>query len=199
MISLYEFLVKDKSKIDKMEFVDLELPSGTLWAKYNLGSNDEMDPGLFFQFGQLKGVKSIDEFIPEDDYRVWLRKHYPNSNDILKPEDDAAKKMLGDKCHIPTPDDIEELLDNVTIEDNKRNKIILKSIHNKNYLVFPIVPMYYSYGNRWSADKGVHILSTHRQHADEVIMLAKGYLSDSVGIGSNYCRNGSNIRAIKNK
>ena len=32
-------------------FVDLGLPSGTLWSNYNLGSDSIEDPGLYFQWG----------------------------------------------------------------------------------------------------------------------------------------------------
>lgn len=36
-------------------FVDLGLPSGTLWATCNLGSDSIDDPGLFFQWGDIEG------------------------------------------------------------------------------------------------------------------------------------------------
>jgi len=33
------------------EYVDLGLPSGTLWAKYNVGAKIDTDPGLYFAWG----------------------------------------------------------------------------------------------------------------------------------------------------
>ena len=33
-------------------YVDLCLPSGTMWATFNIGSNNIIDNGLLFQWGQ---------------------------------------------------------------------------------------------------------------------------------------------------
>lgn len=34
-----------------LDYVDLGLPSGLLWAKKNLGAETEEDAGLYFQWG----------------------------------------------------------------------------------------------------------------------------------------------------
>lgn len=39
-------------------FVDLDLPSGTLWATMNIGASSETDAGLFFQWGDTQGYDS---------------------------------------------------------------------------------------------------------------------------------------------
>ena len=33
------------------DYVDLSLPSGTMWATYNVGATKPEDPGLLFQWG----------------------------------------------------------------------------------------------------------------------------------------------------
>ena len=38
-----------------MEFIDLELPSGTKWANMNIGATSEIDYGLYFQWGDTVG------------------------------------------------------------------------------------------------------------------------------------------------
>ena len=38
-----------------MEFIDLELPSGTKWANMNIGAESETDYGLYFQWGDTVG------------------------------------------------------------------------------------------------------------------------------------------------
>jgi len=43
-----------KSTLD-YEYVDLGLPSGTLWAKCNIGANSETDYGLYFAWGETQG------------------------------------------------------------------------------------------------------------------------------------------------
>lgn len=37
------------------EYVDLGLPSGTLWANMNVGANSETDNGLYFAWGETTG------------------------------------------------------------------------------------------------------------------------------------------------
>lgn len=37
------------------EYVDLGLPSGTLWAKCNLGAEKETDFGKFYQWADTQG------------------------------------------------------------------------------------------------------------------------------------------------
>lgn len=39
------------------EFVDLGLPSGTLWASCNVGATNPEDAGLFFAWGETEGYK----------------------------------------------------------------------------------------------------------------------------------------------
>ena len=39
------------------EYVDLGLPSGTMWATCNVGASRPEDSGLLFQFGCVNGYK----------------------------------------------------------------------------------------------------------------------------------------------
>lgn len=49
-------LITADSIIRKLEdFVDLGLPSGTLWMQCNIGANSETDCGLYFQWGDIVG------------------------------------------------------------------------------------------------------------------------------------------------
>ena len=49
--------VNGKQFIRGVECVDLGLPSGTLWAKCNLGAESETDYGELYQFGYFKPFK----------------------------------------------------------------------------------------------------------------------------------------------
>ena len=42
-------------KENNFEYVDLGLPSGTKWAKCNVGAEHEEDAGLYFLFGDTEG------------------------------------------------------------------------------------------------------------------------------------------------
>lgn len=42
------------------EMVDLGLPSGLKWAKWNVGANSETDYGLYFKWGETEGKTSAE-------------------------------------------------------------------------------------------------------------------------------------------
>ena len=44
-------------KENGFEYVDLGLPSGTMWAICNVGASRPEDSGLLFQFGHVNGYK----------------------------------------------------------------------------------------------------------------------------------------------
>ena len=103
-----------------MEYVDLGLPSGNLWAKCNIGANSEDEAGLYFQWGDTQGYTAEqvgkDKQFDSDysDYKFGsstnLSKY--NSSDgkiILDLEDDAAYVILGEGWRMPTMDDFVEL------------------------------------------------------------------------------------------
>ena len=43
--------------LNGVEYVDLKLPSGILWAKYNLGAETSLSCGDFFAWGETKPKK----------------------------------------------------------------------------------------------------------------------------------------------
>ena len=47
----------EKKKINNNghEYVDLNLPSGTLWATCNIGASKPSESGLYFQWGDTQG------------------------------------------------------------------------------------------------------------------------------------------------
>ena len=87
-------------------FVDLGLPSGTLWCKYNLGANKETDYGDYYAWGELT---TKDEYSEEN----YIFKNNPKQ---LPPECDIATQMLGKNYSIPTKEQCKELLE---YTDNK--------------------------------------------------------------------------------
>lgn len=44
------------------EYVDLGLPSGTLWATYNIGASSPDEPGSYFQWGDISGYTSEEDW-----------------------------------------------------------------------------------------------------------------------------------------
>ena len=109
-------------------YVDLGLPSGTLWATENVGASKPSDYGLYFQWGDTKGYTSNQVGEGEgkkaftwDDYKwKWnntkINIKYTTTDKALEVEDDAAHVNMGGDWHMPTPTQIQELFDNTTSE-----------------------------------------------------------------------------------
>ena len=100
------------------EFVDLGLPSGTLWATCNVGATNPEDYGDYFAWG---------ETTTKDSY-IWgtyqhlnqggggLNKYWAGDNlTTLEACDDAATANWGNAWRMPTKTEMEELKNNCTI------------------------------------------------------------------------------------
>ena len=109
--------------IDGYDFVDLGLPSGTLWAKYNVGTYSPSDPGDFFAWGETswKTDYSWETYKHCEGSATTITRYCPNSRfgyngftdslTELLPEDDAATKQWGSSWQMPSKEQFEELLD----------------------------------------------------------------------------------------
>ena len=99
-------------ELDEHEWVDLGLPSGTLWATCNVGATSSRDYGDYFSWGETK-TKSYygDESY---NYSGLTGKYRRNENLVLKAEDDAATVNWGNGWRTPTNEEWEELLDKCT-------------------------------------------------------------------------------------
>ena len=106
------------------EYVDLGLPSGTLWASQNVGASKPSDFGLYFQWGDTVGYAKDqigkDKQFSWADYKFSIDgsssnfSKYTTIGATLELADDAANANMGGSWHMPTPEQIRELLDNTT-------------------------------------------------------------------------------------
>ena len=95
-------------KHNGFEYVDLGLPSGTKWAKYNVGAYSETDNGLYFPFG---GTVGLDSPYYEGNFDSHKLKFNGDKKATLHLDNDAAHIHMGGKWHMPTKEQFEELLD----------------------------------------------------------------------------------------
>ena len=92
--------------INGYKFVDLGLPSGTLWAETNIGASTPYEDGDYFAWGEIKTKSSY----TESNYKYWGSKY--NSTDgktSLTASDDAATAKWGAGCRIPSTAELKEL------------------------------------------------------------------------------------------
>lgn len=100
--------------------MDLGLPSGTLWATQNVGASKPSDYGLFFQWGDTSGYTAEqvrkDKQFSWNDYKWSIDGSDSNFSKYKTPDaslelaDDAAHANMGGDWHMPTPTQIQELL-----------------------------------------------------------------------------------------
>ena len=108
------------------DYVDLDLPSKTLWATCNVGASKPSDSGLYFQWGDTSGYTADqlgkDKRFTWNDYKFSIDgsssnfSKYTTTGATLKLEDDAAHANMGGDWHMPTPKQCQELIDNTISE-----------------------------------------------------------------------------------
>ena len=110
------------------EYVDLGLPSGTLWATMNVGATEPEEYGWFFAWGETgpKGTYSVENYkLAEVDEEGALITKYNDTDGktTLDPEDDAATVNWGGRWRMPTSAEWTELRENCTWTWTTRNNV----------------------------------------------------------------------------
>ncbi len=104
---------------DEHEWVDLGLPSGTLWATCNIGADSPEEYGEYFAWGETEPKEYYDWSTYKwcNGSKNTLTKYCTNSNygtvdnkTELEPEDDAAYVNWGPSWRMPTLEQYKELL-----------------------------------------------------------------------------------------
>ncbi len=132
------------NKIDGYEYVDLGLPSGTLWASHDIGADGVGMLGSFFMWGETVPRDENTEWNSEDhkytsqsgDYTKYCEQ---DNKTVLDPIDDAATSLWGSDWRMPSLTDWKELAKFCDIE--VRNGQIVVVGPNGNEMILPI----YSY------------------------------------------------------
>ena len=124
-----------KPNPDAVKYVDLGLPSGTKWAACNLGATKPEEYGDLYAWGETKTKEKYDwtTYTLCEGSENSLTKYCVDSdfgyNDlidgmkVLEAEDDVATVKLGAPWHMPSPDDIQELIDNCNWEWTELNGV----------------------------------------------------------------------------
>ena len=163
-------------KHNGFEYVDLGLPSGTKWATCNVGADKETDYGLYFAFGETKGYNRFtngDRTFDRRNYKfskksfIYNFTKYNNTDGkkVLDLCDDAAHIHMCGKWHMPTDEQIIELIKNTestwvsNYNNSGSNGRLFTSKRNGEKLFFPACGLlfaegYYGLnksGNFWSS------------------------------------------------
>ena len=120
------------------ESVDLGLPSGTLWAKYNIGATSESDYGDLFAWGATEPYR-LNGTTPIDNTDNYASSYANKIQHDLYPNEDAATVHWGKGWKMPTKAQFDELFANTTDEWTAINGINGRKFtaSNGNYIFFP--------------------------------------------------------------
>ena len=166
-------LDKPKPTINDNEvYVDLGLPSGTLWAKCNLGAKAETDFGKFFQWGDTQGYEGVDEhqFSWEDykfgNYDSLTKYNNTDGLTLLETSDDPVFAATSGQASMPTKAQLEELVNNtnhewVRLENGVNGMKFINKNDDTKYIFIPAAGNCYdgshlgvgSWGRVWSASR----------------------------------------------
>ena len=142
-------------------YVDLGLPSGTLWATCNIGATKPEEYGDYYAWGetQTKNVYNWSIYMYcNGDYNQltkYCNNSYLGNNGFtdnlttLEPSDDAATVNWGSGWRTPTKEQWEELMENTTNKWTTQNGVegrLFTSKKNSESLFLPAA------GYRWVGD-----------------------------------------------
>ncbi|MBR5171078.1 MAG: hypothetical protein IKW85_10995 [Muribaculaceae bacterium] len=126
---LIDIILGGGEEPEQLEWVDLGLPSGTLWATRNIGANTPEESGDFFAWGETE---------PKEAYYMSNYKWYDYDNELftkyctdseygmvddkeLEPRDDAAWANWGPSWRMPSLEQLQELREKCSWEWIERN------------------------------------------------------------------------------
>ena len=197
---------------DKVEYVDLGLPSGNLWAKCNLGASSPEAYGDYYAWGEVE---------PKQEYtksnHKWYKEGAPsqgftkyNNEDgklTLEDEDDAVIQKLGNGWRTPTLADFRELTNQkyTTIEKTTLNGVAgyqITSKKNKKSIFIPCAGFKNSEKPQTrfiSDDEEVAVCMTNLRRIDNMVFNAWtfAFQNDRIGRYGKRRPDGISIRPVK--
>ena len=192
-------------------YIDLDLPSGTLWATCNVGADKSTDYGKYFQWGDTQGYTA--DQVGKDKQFNWANykwsingsssnfSKYNTVGDTLDLEDDAANANMGGDWHMPTPTQIQELInetDNTwTTQDGVNGRLFTSKKNGKS--IFIPAAGYASLGSLNyvgdEADVWSSALKTSNVNYGQYLNFNSGYAH----LGSFYRYYGFSVRGVIDK
>ena len=166
---------------DKVEYVDLGLPSGNLWAKCNLGASAPEAYGDYYAWGEVEPkqeyTKSNHKWYKEGAPSLGFTKYNNEDGKLsLEDEDDAVIQKLGNGWRTPTLADFRELTNQkyTTIEKTTLNGVAgyqITSKRNKKSIFIPFAGFRNDkpQTREISSDQTVAVCMTNQRRIDDQV------------------------------
>lgn len=128
------------------EYVDLGLPSGTLWATCNIGASKMTEKGDFFAWGDISPKDNYERSTdpePELSCEISIQNNNKDFVYALRSDYDAATHIMGEKWQMPSCEQAQELVNYCkwewenNYENTRTNGLSGTSLINGNSIFFP--------------------------------------------------------------
>ncbi len=117
-------------------YVDLGLPSGTLWATYNVGATKPEEYGDYFAWGETEPKEVYDNITYKWGEDIWgedfTKYNFNDGLTTLLPEDDAATANWGSEWRMPTNEEQRELVEECQFQMTEVNGVYGAKFTGKN-------------------------------------------------------------------
>lgn len=159
MVSVLVSQAGKNKEFNGHEYVDLGLPSGTMWATCNVGATKPEDYGDYFAWGEINTKKTYDIY----NYKYYDEgsgfTKYIHRTDTLDTADDAATANWGTGWRMPSYGEIGELEEKCEWTWTVMNGINGYSIKglNGNAIFLPAAGFIYENGKRDVNEKGEYL------------------------------------------
>lgn len=137
-------LLYNKFNTNGHDYVDLGLPSGTLWATCNIGANSPEEYGDYFTWGGTSPYGLEEKYPYFDDDWNYIKYCTNDGLKELELTDDVARVVMGGRWSMPTPLEVYELIDNTTSSWETLNMVYGKRFtgSNGNSIFIPAAGIY---------------------------------------------------------
>ena len=191
-------------------YIDLGLPSGTLWASWNVGAASPEGYGDYFAWGetQPKDIYSLSNYQYSSGSHGKLSKYcndarygdngFTDDLIVLLPEDDAAVANWGDDWRMPTREEWNELLNHTTHTLTTQNGVNgrLFTASNGASLFLPAAGYYWgnTFCDEGSCEYWSNMLDTEEPYDAWLLYIS---YSNYYCVGSTLRFHGQSVRAVR--
>ena len=197
---------------NEYDYVDLGLPSGTLWATQNVGASKPSEAGLYFQWGDTQGYTkeqvgkgegqkkfasdwSDYKWNPSGDGETFTK--YKTEGEGLELEDDAVHANMGGDWHMPSSEQIQELINETTSNWIKLNGINGRLFTSKNGKSIFIPAAGYAWNDSLLSEGSEADIWSSMLYASSVFYgQYLGFSSSNVGLDYYYRYYGFSVRGV---
>lgn len=194
-------------ELEMDKWVDLGLPSGILWAAWNVGANSPEEYGGYYAWGETEDRNTLA-------YKIEDYKYYNSSTgkcmylgaEISGTSYDVAHVKWGGGARMPTYEEAKELVNNCTMKGEwKDSKFI--GMHfigpNGNSIYLPFAGVKARGGTLHRDHEGYYWTSTYNKSSDKNIYVNSLLISTTGKFSANFSASatytGRSVRPVKTK